>query len=107
MKGAAGASITQASLSAISYEVNRISDSGTETETGTGTLTVSSVVFDTAQTPSDDPRIPTGQTANFIAVIPASCFPAAGRGLRHRITVTFDPASGEDFAQDWVVVLEG
>ncbi len=107
MKGAAGANITQASLTAISYEVNRIADGGTETETGTGTLTVSSVVFDTAQDSDDDPRIPSGQTANFIAVIPASCFPVAGRGLRHRITVTFDPASGEDFVQAWVVTLEG
>lgn len=105
VQGAAGANVTQASISSIAWSVTRIADDSEETETESGSLTIASVVFDTPQDSDDDPRIPSGQTANFIATINATAFPVAGRGLRHRITITFTPATGQPFAQDWVVTL--
>ncbi len=97
VQGQLGTPITQASLSAISYQVVRLDNAGVETVTGSGTLTIADVVFDTAQT--GDPRYPLSGGFNFMAVIPASCFAVGGR--THRIEVTFVPVSGENFVQEW------
>lgn len=97
MQGNLGTNITQASLSSVTYAVYRKNADGTETATGSGTLTISSVVFDTAQT--TDPRYTLSGGYNFLAVIPASCFQVGE--LRHRVEVLFTPASGEAFCQTY------
>ncbi len=97
VQGQTGAAITQDSLSSISYQVVRLDNAGVETITGSGTLTISAVVFDTAQT--TDPRYTISGGYNFLAVIPASCFQTGGR--THRIEVTFVPVTGEPFVQEW------
>ncbi len=95
VQGNAGTNITQASLSSISYAVYRNDNAGTETLTGSGSLTVASVVFDSAIT--NDPRYTLALGYNFLATIPASCFQQGGR--THRIEVLFTPVTGEAFCQ--------
>ncbi len=97
MYGQAGTLITQASITTITYAVYRIANDREETLTGSGTLTVSAVVFDTAQT--TDPRYVLAGGYNFLAVIPATCFQTGG--LTHRIEVLFTPVSGQPFTQIW------
>jgi len=101
--GNAGTAITQASLSSITYKVNRIAadHDRTETETADGTVTISSSVFDSLQT--SDPRWTKDSTGyNFRVVIPASAFLVGD--LRHRIDFLFTPVSGEAFAQSFSTV---
>ena len=97
VQGQAGTAITQASLTSIAYVVYRRDNASVETLTGSGSLTISAVVFDTAQT--TDPRYTLSGGYNFLAVIPASCFATKHRG--HEIRVTFTPASGQPFVQVW------
>ncbi len=97
IQGQAGTAITQASLSAITYYVYRRDNAGADTLTGSGALTVSAVVFDTAQV--GDPRYTLSGGFNFLAVIPASCFTVLNR--QHTIRVRFIPVSGEQFEQAW------
>ncbi len=97
VQGNLGTDITQASLSAITYQVVRLDGGGTETVTGSGTLTIADVVFDTLQV--GDPRYTLSAGFNFLAVIPAACFQVGDRF--HRIEVTFVPVTGENFVQEW------
>ena len=99
IQGNLGVGITQASLTSIAYAVYRL-DGSTETTTGTGSLTIANVVFDIPVT--NDPRYVLSGGYNFLAIIPASCFQTANR--RHRVEVTFTPATGEVFIQQWVGV---
>lgn len=106
--GISGAAITQATLTGIAfrafeYASQEEAESDTEqTEVGTSeTLTVSSVIFDTLQTaaPWDSSKEATGY--NFRTTIPAARFPNGGKWVA--IEVTFDPVSGEDFCDVWIV----
>ncbi len=95
VQGQAGTNITQATLTSVTYTVTRTNWDGTTTITGTNTLTVSSVVFDTAQTA--DPRYTKAGGYNFLAVLPATCFVQPGRF--HTVEILFVPVSGQQFEQ--------
>lgn len=97
IQGNDGNNITQASLSAIAYVVNRIDSSTVTTQTGSGSITISSAVSDTPVT--NDPRYPIAGGRNFIFTAPASAFLVPGK--LHQIIVTFTPVSGEPFNQIW------
>jgi len=77
-----GALLLQAYLGTITYKVFR---TDTNAQTGTGSLTVSAVVFDTAQTNSGWPY---SDGFNFKFLLPASCFPVGGIAYRVEFIVT-------------------
>ena len=83
----AGAYITQAAVSSISYAV---ANAATLVSTGTGSLVVADVVFDTLQTGANWNVDGTGY--NFLATIPATCFPDGN--VIYRVEVSFVPTSG-------------
>ncbi len=93
--GQAGVPITQASLTSASYTVTRTNADRSTTITGSGTLTVSAVVFDTAQT--TDPRYTIAGGYNFLYTLPHTCF--ASPNLVHLIEILFVPVTGEQFKQ--------
>lgn len=104
--GTAATAITQSSLTAIAYRVDRYSSKddafnrigGTEVVDDTS-LTVSSVIFNTLQTDNDWGADSTGY--NFKATIPASAFPtshnASNQVQWYVVEVWCDPTSGDDF----------
>jgi len=93
IEGWDGALITQATLTTITYYVY---DLETKEQVATDTLTIASVVYDTAQT---DSGWPYSDGFNFATILPATCFPNGGRD--YRVEVIFDPATGEDFPAVW------
>lgn len=87
---ASGANMTQASVTGITWKVFDLFDNA---QIATGTLTVSSVIFDTLQTPS----IWTVDTTGYnFRVDPANTTHPNG-GTTYRFEFIFDPSSGEDF----------
>lgn len=113
MRNQAGALVTQASLSTIAYDIVDVQaylDSGDDvTMVASGTsLTISSVIYDSLQQPSEATSLWTkdgpgnlgpdktwGYT--FATVIGASNFTVARSGHTFRIQVLFTPTSGEQF----------
>lgn len=92
VRGNAGAAIVQADISSIVYSVFDKSD--LSTATATGTLTVSSVIFDTLQTPSLDACWSKDSTGyNFGWNVPATIFATGDK--TYRIEVKITPVSGE------------
>lgn len=97
-----GSVITQAVISSIAYAVydvtgyDEVNDTGTVTLIIAGTQTISSVVFDTLQTPA----IWTGNVDatgyNFRVDAPVSWIPAAPK--RYRFDFKFTPTTGAAFA---------
>ena len=93
IRGHGGSYITQASLSGITCTV--FNYGAGYTSVATPSVSVSSVVFDTVQTATDDPRWTADSTGfNFRHTVPASAFTASGQ---YRIEYVFDPVSGDDF----------
>jgi hypothetical protein len=104
--GHAGTAITQASLSAISYQAWEYSsedDAESDTNsTAVGTsasLVVADTVFDTLQTDARWSRDSVGY--NFRFTLPVARLPTGGSFVR--VEVLFDPASGEDFPSVWII----
>jgi len=95
--GQSGVPVKQADLSTLGYQVLRFEADGTRTTTGQGLLSIPAVVYDTPVT--TDPRYTLAGGYNFAALLPASCFTA--EGLFHRIDITFTPASGQPWVQEW------
>lgn len=116
LRGAAGALVTQASLSSIAWTALELTAG---TELGTGTWTVSEVVYDSLQ--QGDPRWSADDASNpgedgehgfnFAATVAASLF--ASRTLaaesplsplvpkRFQVEVVFTPTSGQPFTVVW------
>ena len=104
--GAAATAITQASLTGLTYRVDRYSSrddaeqkqNGTEVVDDTA-LVVSDVIFNTLQTDNDWGADSTGY--NFKSTIPASRFPTSHDASSNRqwyvVEVWCDPTSGDDF----------
>ena len=82
--------LTQAACTGISYVVYDESDN--DTPVGSDTLTVSAVVFNTAQTGGNWPY---SDGYNFKWMMPATLVPT--KGHLYRVEITVDPVSGEDF----------
>lgn len=79
-KGTSGSLIVQSDVSSISYRVMDTEDD--EATPTTGSLTVASVIFNTPQTTTLDPRWPSSAPTggyNFGAAIPGSTFSAGGK----------------------------
>jgi len=94
LRGNTGAYILQADFSGIAASVFPIKDADNPT-LNAAALTVSSVVFDTLQTTSDDPRWTADGTGfNFLYTVPASAFATPGK---HRLEIVFNPSSGDDW----------
>ncbi len=103
----ADAAITQATLSTLTYRVDRYTSredavncqDGSEV-LGAQSLTIASTIFDTLQTGNGWPAQDT-LGYNFKATIPPTAFPdsedAEGNGYWYRVEVWCDPASGDDF----------
>lgn len=81
--------LLQADMGTITYKVFRTNNNA---ETGSDSLTISAVIFDTAQTDSGWPYS-AGFTFKFL--LPASCFPAGG--LHYRIEFIVTPTGLEPF----------
>jgi hypothetical protein len=102
--GAAGAYITQATLSAIAYQVRDVDE---ESNGFLTPLAISTVVFDALQTGGAWDKDTTGY--NFAATIPASEFTfdpdlapdGTPKPRRFRVDVRFTPTSGEQFVVPW------
>ena len=97
-----GTAITQASLSTLDYAVydvtsyDEVNDSGTATLVLAGTQTISSVVFDTYQTPSIWTDLGDSTGYNFRVDAPVTWIPAAPK--TYRIDFKATPTSGAAFA---------
>lgn len=98
VRGWTGALVTQATLSSIAYKV--VDLDAAATVTASGTLTISAVIFDTAQT---DGSWPFSDGYNFRWLIPASAFPTGGH--RYAVEFTFTPVAPENqpFAVDFEI----
>lgn len=80
VKGASGALLVQADVSSIAYRV--IDSEDADATPTTGSLTVSSVIFNTAQTTSTDSRWPASAPSggyNFGGKIPGTAFADGGK----------------------------
>jgi hypothetical protein len=108
VKNIAGAYITQASVSSISYRCDAYSSqtdaekcsNGTEVTDDTS-LTISSVVYDTLQTaaPWDSTADATGY--NFRFTLPAASRPVGDKW--HRVEVIITPATGDAYPLVWII----
>ena len=94
VQNASAANITQASVTAITYAVYDVQQN--TTVLASTSLTVSSVVFDTLQTPSIWTKDTTGY--NFRHDPAKTTLPNGGKVYRFEYLI--DPTSGEDF---WIV----
>lgn len=110
LEGNGGASVTQATLTAIRYNVTRYAsyDDASECRNGTavitgGTLAKTSVIFDTLQTPAIWTTDETGYGFRYDS--PETDRPATSGGgtYWHRYDITFDPASGANFPGVFIV----
>ena len=108
VQGNAGANITQASITSISYECKRYTSKEDAenaqggTATTNGSLTVASVVFDTLQTSAPWDADSTGY--NFRHNLVAADRPATNtETVWDRVDDVFAPVSGEPFAVVWIV----
>jgi hypothetical protein len=97
--GAAGAPVTQASLTSIAYAVQDVT---TGVQIGTGALTIGTVIFDTLQT--DAVWVKDAVGYNFKATLASTLF--ANGGDLYQIDVKFVPVSGQQFKQSWRVYLQ-
>ena len=96
MVGNAGAFVTQASLSSITYKLFDLSSATPDTTVASGTVTISGNVYDTVQTPALDPRWTRDSIGyNFRYAAPGSWFTPGDHVFR--IEFTFTPTSGEVF----------
>ena len=91
--GVNGVAVTRSTLASIT---RKIWEPGGDPETpDADTLVISGVVFDTLQTPGDDPRWTADATGyNFRDSLAAADLSAAGQ---YWVEYTFTPASGEAF----------
>ena len=94
--GAAGAAITQASLSTITYAVFDLQSATPDTSVDDGSVTISTSVFDTLQTDGIWTKDDTGY--NFKHTI-AATVPSTANHV-YRTEYLFTPVSGQPF---WVV----
>jgi len=81
--------VTQASLSALTYEVFDLENGQS---VANDTLTISEVIFDEAQSGGNWPY---DDGYNFKFMLPATCLPNGAH--RYMVEVWADPVSGEDF----------
>ncbi len=92
--GSDGDLLQQSDISSIAYRVMDTEDS--DATPSTGALTVTSVVFNTPQTSTDDSRWPSAALAagyNFGGVIPGSAFAAGGKKYFVQVDATLTDAS--------------
>jgi hypothetical protein len=90
--GEDGEPITQNSFTTVTYTVyDRNDDNAVVT---TGSLTIGTVIFNTLQTPTLDPRWTVDRVGyNFGAAMPASAFPTGNN--QYRVEVVMTPNTGE------------
>ena len=104
IRGNTGAYVTQASLTSIACKVFDLDNANTQVSAPT--VTISSAVFDTLQTSSNDVRWTIDTTGfNFRFTVPASAFPLGERN--YRVEVVFTPTSGDVFAVVYTVHSQG
>lgn len=112
VKNLEGALITQASVSSLSYRVDRYSslqdaeecENGTETADDTALTPKSSYIFDTLQTaaPWDSTKDASGY--NVRVDLPGASRPTGNCWHRYELTIT--PSTGEAFKIVWIIQSE-